>query len=76
MFSELLCASYRARAGGATAEQAAPGAAQINNFAPKNYSPTAFFVRAMSLGARALDYVGTMYFFSKQGREKDKRKKR
>jgi hypothetical protein len=59
---------YKARAGGATAEQAASAGKQLNAGVQNvpNYSPTAFLVNAMQAdGVRKLDYVATVVFFDK-----------
>jgi hypothetical protein len=61
---------YQARAQGATVEMTAEGAQQLNAPVPKNYSPTAFFVRSMSLGARATDYVATILFIKPRDYQK------
>jgi hypothetical protein len=55
---------YQARAGGATVEQTAEGAAQLNANVLDNYSPTAFMVQAMPAGQRPVDYVATVVFVS------------
>ncbi len=55
---------YEARAVGATAEQTASGAAQLNAAVKDNYSPTAFMVQAMPAGDRPMDYVATVVFVS------------
>lgn len=55
---------YQARAGGATPEQTAAGAAQLNAAVKDNYSPTAFMVHAMPTGERTMDYVATVVFVS------------
>lgn len=59
---------YKARAGGATPEQAAGAAKQLNAGVQNvpNYSPTAFLVNAaQSDGLRKIDYVATVVFFDK-----------
>jgi hypothetical protein len=66
---------YGARAQGATAEQAAPIAAQLNAGVHdvRNYSPTAFLVNSMqSDGIRKMDYVATVVFTDSAGYAKAK----
>jgi hypothetical protein len=54
---------YAARAAGASVDDTAPGAQQLNAAMPRNYSPTAFLVAAAGDDAtRAVDYVITLAF--------------
>ena len=53
---------FAARVGGATVEQTAPGARQLNSNLLPNYSPTAFLAQSMETGLRACDYVATLIF--------------
>ena len=66
---------YTARASGATAEQTAAPAAQLNAGVHNvgNYSPTAFLVNAMQASSvRKLDYVATVVFTDAAGYAKAK----
>lgn len=56
-----LAGLFQARLQGATAEQTAPIATQLNGAVPPNYSPTAFFVQAMTANG-PMEYVATLLF--------------
>jgi hypothetical protein len=63
---------YQARASGATAEQVAQGAAELNANVKENYSPTAFMVQAMPAENRKVEYVATIVFVSPTAYQKAK----